>query len=98
MRFPGTQEFAKVRRCSPPGNDQFAAVVGEINRDFVTDSLRTGQARNLGREDHASDRDTYPGERTGGNRPYFEVLIVEDMTEDQERALREPDRRDREHV
>jgi arginine decarboxylase len=69
--------------------DQFATVVGEINRTFVTDSFRTGQGRKLGREDHASDRDTHPGERTGGNRPYFEVLIVEDMTEEQERALRE---------
>jgi arginine decarboxylase len=88
--FPGTQEFSKVRRIFAAGKyDQFAAVVGEINRAFVTDSFRTGQGRNLGREDHASDRDTHPGEQTGGNRPYFEVLIVEDMSEQQERALRE---------
>ena len=64
-------------------------MVGEINRAFVTDSFRTGQVRNLGRVDQASDRDTHPGEQTGGNRPYFEVLVVEDMSEQQERALRE---------
>ena len=69
--------------------DQFAAMVGEINRAFVTDSFRTGQVRNLGRVDQASDRDTHPGEQTGGNRPYFEVLVVEDMSEQQERALRQ---------
>src|SRR5260370_20266874 len=88
--YPGTQEFSKVRRMFAAGKyDQFAAMVGEINRAFVTDSFRTGQVRNLGREDHASDRDTHPRGQTGGNRPYFEVLVVEDMGEQQERALRE---------
>jgi arginine decarboxylase len=53
--YPGTQEFAKVRRMFAAGKyDQFAAVVGEINRAFVTDSFRTGQVRNLGRVDQAS--------------------------------------------
>ena len=94
--FPGTQEFSKVRRIFASGKyDQFAAVVGEINRAFVTDSFRTGQVRNLGREDHASDGDIHPGEQIGGNRPYFEVLVVEDMNEQQERALREELRRSR---
>ena len=88
--YPGTQEFSKVRRMFAAGKyDQFAAMVGEINRAFVTDSFRTGQVRNLGRVDQASDRDTHPGEQTGGNRPYFEVLVVEDMSEQQERALRQ---------
>src|ERR1700733_11796903 len=88
--YPGPAEFSKVRRVFAAGKyDQFAAMVGEINRTFVTDSFRTGQVRNLGRVDQASDRDTHPGEQTGGNRPYFEVLVVEDMSEQQERALRE---------
>src|ERR1700689_4934817 len=88
--YPGPGEFSKVRRIVAAGKyDQFAAMVGEINRTFVTDSFRTGQVRNLGRVDQASDRDTHPGEQTGGNRPFFEVLVVEDMTEQQERALRE---------
>jgi len=94
--YPGTQEFSKVRRMFAAGKyDQFAAMVGEINRAFVTDSFRTGQVRNLGRVDQASDRDTHPGEQTGGNRPYFEVLVVEDVSEQQERALREELRRAR---
>src|ERR1700761_9543863 len=88
--YPGIGEFSEVRRMFAAGKyDQFAAMVGEINRAFVTDSFRTGQVRNLGRVDQASDRDTHPGEQTGGNRPYFEVLVVEDMSEQQERALRE---------
>jgi arginine decarboxylase len=88
--FPGTQDFSEVRRMFAAGKyDQFAVMVGEINRAFVTDSFRTGQARNLGRVDQASDRDTHPGEQTGGNLPFFEVLVVEDMNEQQERALRD---------
>ena len=68
--YPGTQEFSKVRRMFAAGKyDQFAAMMGEINRAFVTDSFRTGQVRHLGREDHASDRDTHPGSRPGGVGP-----------------------------
>ena len=94
--FPGTAEFGKVRQMFAAGRyDQFAAVVGEINRAFVTDSFRTGRVPDFGRQDRASDRDTHPGEKTGGNRPYFEVLVVEDMSEDQERSLREELRRAR---
>jgi arginine decarboxylase len=94
--FPGTQEFSRVRRMFAAGKyDQFAAAVGEINRAFVTDSFRTGQVLDLGREDRASDRDSRPGEQTGGDRPYFEVLVVEDMSEQQERALREELRQSR---
>jgi len=67
--YPGTQEFSEVRRMFAAGKyDQFAAMVGEINRTFVTDSFRTGQARSPGRVDQASDRDTHPGEQTSGNR------------------------------
>ena len=70
--YPGTQEFSKVRRMFAAGKyDQFAAMVGEINRAFVTDSFRTGQVRNLGRVDQASDRDTHPGEQTGGESALF---------------------------
>ena len=88
--YPGIGEFSNVRRMFAAGKyDQFAAMVGEINRAFVTDSFRTGRVRNLGRGDQTSDHDIHPGEETGGNRPYFEVLVVEDMSEQQERALRQ---------
>src|SRR6201992_2936940 len=66
--YPGAQQFSAVRRMFAAGKyDQFAALVGEINRAFVTDSFRAGQ----------------------GQQPYFEVLVVEDISEQQERALRE---------
>ncbi len=68
--YPGTREFSKVRRLFAAGKyDQFAAMVGEINRAFVTDSFRTGEVRGLGQVDQASDRDTHPGEQTGGAGP-----------------------------
>ena len=42
--YPGTQEFSEVQRMFAAGKyDQFAAMVGEINRAFVTDSFRTGR-------------------------------------------------------
>src|SRR6202044_2794176 len=41
-------------------------------------------------EDDAYDHEARPADQ---HRPYFEVLVVEDMTEDQERALREELRR-----
>ena len=46
--YPGIGEFSKVRRMFAAGKyDQFAAMVGEINRAFVTDSFRTGRCGTL---------------------------------------------------
>ena len=92
--FPGTQAFQKVRRLFTAGKyDRFAALVRSINRALATDSFRTGHAWDLGAEDDALDRAVHPMEQARTDRPYFEVLIVEDMTEQQERSLREELRR-----
>ncbi len=92
--FPGMSAFGKVRRLFAAGKyDRFAALVRGINRALATDSFRTGQVGELGVEDEALDRAVHPMEPAPADRPYFEVLIVEDMTEQQEHSLREELRR-----
>ena len=44
-------------------------------------------------EDDAYERDSHPAKQFGSDRPYFEVLVVEDLTEEQESSLREELRR-----
>jgi arginine/lysine/ornithine decarboxylase len=88
--FPGTQYFQKARRLFTAGKyDRFATLVSGINRALATDSFRTTRAGDLGADDDAFDRVVHPMEQVRKARPYFEVLIVEDMTEQQERALLE---------
>ena len=92
--FPGTQAFQKLRRLFTAGKyDRFAALVRGINRALATDSYRSGHAWDLGAEDDALDHVAHPMEHGRADRPYFEVLVVEDMTEHQEHALREELRR-----
>jgi len=92
--FPGIANFVKVRRLFAAGKyDRFAALVTDISHALATDSPRGGQAGDPGHEDDAFDRVTHPVEQAGNDRPYFEVLVVEDMSDQQERALREEMRR-----
>jgi arginine/lysine/ornithine decarboxylase len=88
--FPGAQTFRAVQRLFAAGEyDRLAAAVGRANRALVTESYRGGQAWDLRADDEAYDRDTRPVKQPGTDRPYFEVLVVEDLTEEQESALRE---------
>ena len=88
--IPGMPVFQKLRRLFAAGKyERLAAEAGRINRALATGSYRTDPARDLGPEDDASDREIYPAEPSRADRPYFEVLIVDDLTEEQERALRE---------
>jgi arginine decarboxylase len=92
--FPGSQAFGRVRRLFAAGKyDRFAAVVSEINRALASDSYHTNPAWELGADDDAYDRDVLPMEQARLEKPYFEVLVVEDMTEQAEAALREELRR-----
>ena len=92
--FPGAQACREVRRLFAAGKyHRLAAVVGRANRALVTESYRGGQAWDVRAEDDAYERDTRPAEQFGGHRPYFEVLVVEDLTEEQESSLREELRR-----
>ena len=91
--YPGTPQFAKVQRQFTAGNyDKFAQAVARINRALTTESYRGGELDTAGMD----DTDMFPADpRTLEQQPmgnteqlYFEVLVVEKMTEAQERALR----------
>ena len=92
--FPGAQTYREVQRLFAAGKyDRLAAVVSRANRALVTESYRDGQAWDLRSEDDAYERDSHPAKQFGSDRPYFEVLVVEDLTEEQESSLREELRR-----
>jgi len=92
--FPGMPAFYKMRRLFTGGKyDRCAAIVARINRALATDSYRGSQSWDAEAEDDAYDRQARSADQGRRQRPYFEVLVVDDMTEDQERALREEFRR-----
>jgi arginine decarboxylase len=91
--YPGSPQFARVQRLFAAGSyDKFTQEVVRINRALTTESYRSGDVDNAG----ADDLDMFPSDprqlehqpATQRDRPYFEVLVVEKMTEDQEWALR----------
>jgi arginine decarboxylase len=91
--FPGARTLREVQRLFAAGKyNRLAAVVGWANRALVTESYRGGHAWDLRAED-AFDRDARPVTQPGSDKPYFEVLVVEDLTEEQESSLREELRR-----
>jgi arginine decarboxylase len=92
--FPGAQIYREVQRLFAASQySRLAAVVGRANRALVTESYRGGRAVDLHAEDDAYDRSARPVKQPGSDRPYFEVLVVEDLTEGQENSLREELRR-----
>jgi arginine decarboxylase len=94
--FPGVQTFQHARRLFGAGkHDRLARLIAGINRALITDSYRNGgqwSAEHLDREP-LNGADGLSLEHNRETRPYFEVLIVDDMTGAQERALREDLRR-----
>src|SRR5580693_670640 len=92
--FPGMQAFYKVRRLFATGKyDRCASMVARINRTLATDSYRGGHTWDADADDEAYQHEVRPADQSHQHRPYFEVLVVEDMTETQEHALREELRR-----
>jgi arginine decarboxylase len=91
--YPGTPQFARVQRLFTAGNyDKFARAVSRINRALTTDSYRTGDVEHAGLDDHemypTDPRQLEQQPATNKDQLYFEVLVVESMTEAQERTLR----------
>src|SRR5271166_1088496 len=91
--FPGTQAIQKLRLLAAGNYGRFARLVSEIDRALATGSYRGGHILDMGTEDEAVDRLINPADQARTDRPYFEVLVVEDMTEQQESSLREEMRR-----
>ena len=91
--YPGTPQFSRVQRLFSAGSyDKFAHAVARINRALTTESYRSGDIEHAGLD----EQDAFPGDprqlehqpATQHDQQYFEVLVVESMTEAQERALR----------
>jgi arginine decarboxylase len=87
--YPGSHRLDHARRLFADGSfDLFGRVVAGINRALVTDSYRSGVVQPYG-DREADDREDGQVEEVTAGRPYFEVLIVDEMSARQERALRE---------
>jgi arginine decarboxylase len=91
--YPGSPQFAKVQRLFAAGSyDKFAHAVARINRALTTESYRSGDFDTAGLDDQDVFRSDHgqleQQPTTKREQLYFEVLVVESMTESQERALR----------
>ena len=89
--YPGARAYQQGRRLFAGGKyTRFARAVASLNRGLVTGSYRSGAAWSVATAiQEPFERDTGLPIETQGTRPYFEVLLVEDMPDAQERALRE---------
>ena len=89
--YPGAHAYQQGRRLLAAGKyTRFARAVASLNRGLVTGSYRSGAAWSVATAiQEPFERDTGLPIETQGTRPYFEVLLVEDMPDAQERALRE---------
>lgn len=87
--FPGVHAFKQVRNLfATAAYDNFHSAVFEINRALVTESYRSGvPASQLLGEGQAPT--VGAASRGQPARPYFEALLVDTLTEDRERAVRE---------
>ena len=91
--YPGMPQFSRVARLFSAGSyDKFAQAVARINRALTTESYRSGDVEQAGLDEQdmfAGDpRQLEHQQATKREQQYFEVLVVESMTEAQERALR----------
>jgi arginine decarboxylase len=86
--FPGVQTYREGQRLFAA--DKYDRLA---NRALVTESYLHGQSWDPGVEDDTYDHEVRAAARARTDRPYFEVLVVEDMTGEQERSLREELRR-----
>jgi arginine decarboxylase len=88
--FPGGLRFQEMRRLFAAGTyDRFAVMVSGINRALVTETYRDGESLETHGED-GTHRYAVPATEQGlPARPYFEVLVVEDLSEAQERSLQD---------
>jgi hypothetical protein len=93
LAYPGAPQFNRVQRLFSAGSyDKFAHAVTRINRALTTESYRTGDVEHAGLDDNdmfgTDPRQLEHVPVNQRDQPYFEVLVVESMTEAQERALR----------
>ena len=87
--FPGHRRFLEVQRLLAAGDlGRFARLVSDINRSMVHETFRSGAA--LVSSDGLSPAGAVEAHQSPSeSRPYFEVLVVDEMTAHREQALRE---------
>lgn len=91
--YPGSPQFGRIQRLLAAGSyDKFVQEVVRINRALSTESYRTGDVDEAGTDElkifPSDPRRIEQQYAAQGERPYFEVLVVEKMTEAQEALLR----------
>jgi arginine decarboxylase len=92
--FPGGQRFQELQRLFAAGKyDRFAAMVSGLNRALVTETYRGSPSGDTSGEDGTYQHTAAATGQAPPGRPYFEVLVVEDLSEAQERSLRDELRR-----
>jgi arginine decarboxylase len=85
--FPGRRRFEQVVRAESIGDlDRFAREVSDINRAMVHETFRRSSYTSAS---PGPDEDVEPPADKRMHRPYFEVLVVDDMSAAQEQRLRE---------
>ncbi|WP_245988365.1 aminotransferase class I/II-fold pyridoxal phosphate-dependent enzyme [Flexivirga caeni] len=87
--FPGPELFARVQELAASADyPRLLHLVASINRALVTESYRHGSMA-LRDNQEASEDDLPELEHSDSDRPYFEVLVVDTLTPEQEHDLRE---------
>lgn len=90
--YPGDAQFARLGRYFAAGDyEKFAHAVSYLNHALTHEWYRSGGMQLAGGEedDFSFDPQRLDAQNSGRHQPlYFEVLVVEELTEAQERALR----------
>jgi arginine decarboxylase len=91
--FPGHAAFGVVQELAAVGAwERLARLVARINRALVTESYRTGSLDDIAQGEHRDDSEDLivsSSQHDPFSRPYFEVLVVETMSQAHEQRLRE---------
>lgn len=89
--FPGIEAFNQIRQNLAAGNDgKVSAACHSVARALSTGAYRTRQIQlDRGAEgDDSNDEELMTPEARTLHKPYFEILIVDDVNENQERWLK----------
>lgn len=90
--YPGGAQFARLNRLFAVGDyPKFAQAVTFINHSLTHEWYRTGIIESIAADDEEfpADPNRLEVRQTGKREPlYFEVLVVENLSESQERLLR----------
>ncbi len=95
--YPGPQSFSRLQRLFTAGDyGKFARAVSRVNRALTSESYRTGDSEGVQEDEFAmhavEPRAQEQNQAQSREQLYFEVLVVDMMTEEQEYLLRQETR------